>query len=223
MIFFFFGFQPTPTIYYVILSLCVLRLTFFFFLAKPEQTASLTSIPGILGWLLTLLNIVSGSSLGDVLAVVIDSFFYSLKLYARFRFNMFISCWVLGHIPEVNPQIFSFFGNVNQILLLVIPVTSALIVLLLFIQERKQQRKSVLFLQNFLSVFTNPEMQDGEMKELIGSHNEILDEEKMKSVVIDAYTLYKNIPREESEVFVNMYFKKAVQEYNHLFVTPILK
>lgn len=65
----------------------------------------------------------------------------------------------------MNPQIFSFFGNVNQILLLVIPVTSALIVLLLFIQERKQQRKSVLFLQNFLSVFTNPEMQDGEMKE----------------------------------------------------------
>lgn len=65
----------------------------------------------------------------------------------------------------MNPQIFSFFGNVNQILLLVIPVTSALIVLLLFIRERKQQRKSVLFLQNFLSVFTNPEMQDGEMKE----------------------------------------------------------
>ncbi|KAK8794169.1 hypothetical protein WA171_003294, partial [Blastocystis sp. BT1] len=213
-IFFIFGFQTTPTIYYVILSLCVLRLTFFFFLAKPEQTASLTSIPSILGWLLTLLNIVSSSSLGDILAVVIDSFLYSIKLYARFRFNMFLSCWILGHIPEVDPQIFSYFGNLNQVLLLVVPLLSALVVLILFIHERRQQRRNVLFLQNFLSVFTNPEMQDSEIKGLLGSHNEILDEDKMKMIVTDAYAIYKNIPREESEAFVNMYFKRAVQEYN---------
>ena len=74
----------------------------------------------------------------------------------------------------MDPQIFSLFGNINQVLLLVIPLMSALVVLILFLRERKQQRKNVLFLQNFLSVFTNPEMQDGEMKGLFLGvlHNE---------------------------------------------------
>lgn len=86
--------------------------------------------------------------------------------------------------------------NANLLLLLFVVLASALIVLYLFVKERRKQRKNVLFLQNFLSVFTNPEMQESDIKEyvccnafqhrIIGNKNEIKDEERMKQIVIDA-------------------------------------
>ena len=86
--------------------------------------------------------------------------------------------------------------NANLLLLLLVVIASALIVFYLFVKERRKQRKNVLFLQNFLSVFTNPEMQESDIKEwercqfsmrrIIGSKNEIKDEARMKQIVIDA-------------------------------------
>ena len=86
--------------------------------------------------------------------------------------------------------------NANLLLLLFVVIASALLVLYLFVKERRKQRKNVLFLQNFLSVFTNPEMQESDIKEwercqfsicrIIGSKNEIKDEARMKQIVIDA-------------------------------------
>lgn len=55
--------------------------------------------------------------------------------------------------------------NANLLLLVFVVLASALIVLYLFVKERREQRKNVLFLQNFLSVFTNPEMQESDIKE----------------------------------------------------------
>ena len=55
--------------------------------------------------------------------------------------------------------------NANLLLLLFVVIASALVVLYLFVKERRKQRKNVLFLQNFLSVFTNPEMQESDIKE----------------------------------------------------------
>ena len=45
-------------------------------------------VPGILGWLLTLLNVVTGSTIGDWLGTIVDSVFFALKVFTRFRFHM---------------------------------------------------------------------------------------------------------------------------------------
>ena len=45
-------------------------------------------MPGILGYLFTLLNVISNSMMGDILALVADTGIYSLKLYTSVRFNM---------------------------------------------------------------------------------------------------------------------------------------
>lgn len=72
---------------------------------------------------------------------------------------------------------------------------------MLYVRERAKQRKSILFFVNFLSLFTNPEMQECEMKEcgllrrmnsrIIGNDNEIKDEERMKKIVVDAVVLLR--------------------------------
>lgn len=85
---------------------------------------------------------------------------------------------------------------INWILLILIPVASLGVVSVLYVRERAKQRKHVLFLANFLSLFTNPEMQECEIKEslrngivmssIVADNNAIRDEEKMKSIVVDA-------------------------------------
>ena len=42
--FLFCGIQPKPTIYYILLTMCALRLGYIFLIASPEQTASLSNI-----------------------------------------------------------------------------------------------------------------------------------------------------------------------------------
>lgn len=89
---------------------------------------------------------------------------------------------------------------INWILLILIPLASAGVVLLLYVRERAKQRKQVLFLVNFLSLFTNPEMQESEIKEclwseeimnrIIADNNAIRDEEKMKKIVVDAVLVF---------------------------------
>lgn len=216
------GYSGSKAIYGVLLTLCAARLAYLFLFANPEQVASLSSVPGILGWLLTLLNVVTGSAIGDWLGTIVDSAFFALKVFTRFRFHMFLSCWIIGYLPEVNWMSYLRLENANLLLLLFVVIASALVVLYLFVKERRKQRKNVLFLQNFLSVFTNPEMQESDIKEIIGSKNEIKDEARMKQIVIDAYALHKGIPRSDSETFVNMYFDRAVKEYNTIFVAPLL-
>ena len=44
---------------------------------------------------------------------------------------------------------------------------SGAVVAVLYVRERAKQRKSILFFVNFLSLFTNPEMQECEMKECV--------------------------------------------------------
>ena len=85
---------------------------------------------------------------------------------------------------------------INWILLILIPVASLGVVSVLYVRERAKQRKHVRFLVNFLSLFTNPEMQESEIKEslksvrmmssIVADNNAIRDEEKMKSIVVDA-------------------------------------
>ena len=85
---------------------------------------------------------------------------------------------------------------INWILLILIPVASFGVVAVLYVRERAKQRKHVLFLVNFLSLFTNPEMQECEIKEslksvrmtssIVADNNAIRDEEKMKNIVVDA-------------------------------------
>lgn len=85
---------------------------------------------------------------------------------------------------------------INWILLILIPVASLGVVSVLYVRERAKQRKHVLFLVNYLSLFTNPEMQECEIKEslksvrmmssIVADNNAIRDEEKMKSIVVDA-------------------------------------
>ena len=85
---------------------------------------------------------------------------------------------------------------INWILLILIPVASLGVVSVLYVRERAKQRKHVLFLVNFLSLFTNPEMLECEIKEslksvrmmssIVADNNAIRDEEKMKSIVVDA-------------------------------------
>ena len=74
-------------------------------------------------------------------------------------------CWIVSYLPEID--IIAMLQKVNTTLLLVIalPLLSLLTVLCMYVHERKEQRKHVLFLQNFLSLFTNPDMQVVEIKE----------------------------------------------------------
>ena len=74
-------------------------------------------------------------------------------------------CWIVSYLPEID--VIAMLQKVNITLLLVIalPLLSLLIVLCMYFRERKEQRKHVLFLQNFLSLFTNPDMQGVEIKE----------------------------------------------------------
>ena len=74
-------------------------------------------------------------------------------------------CWIVSYLPEID--IIAMLQKVNITLLLVIalPLLSLLTVLCMYVRERKEQRKHVLFLQNFLSLFTNPDMQVVEIKE----------------------------------------------------------
>ena len=48
---------------------------------------------------------------------------------------------------------------INTLLLFVIPILSIVIVLFLYSMEHQEQKRNVLFFVNFLSLFTNPEMQ----------------------------------------------------------------
>lgn len=95
------GMNPYPLSLYLLIGLCVLRLLYIFFVASPYQTALLTNIqnpsvfipftprvPAFLGWLLTMINIVTASTIGDYLSVLIDSGFFLLKQYTQFRFQM---------------------------------------------------------------------------------------------------------------------------------------
>lgn len=65
-----------------------LRLLYVFFLATPAQAAALSSVPSFVGWILTLLNVISQSHLGDWLAVLIDGLFFYLQKYFAFRLQM---------------------------------------------------------------------------------------------------------------------------------------
>ena len=87
------GYSGSKAIYGVLLTLCAARLAYLFLFANPEQVASLSNsftpgVPGILGWLLTLLNVVTGSAIGDWLGTIVDSAFFALKVFTRFRFHM---------------------------------------------------------------------------------------------------------------------------------------
>lgn len=63
---------------------------------------------------------------------------------------------------------------------------------------------------------------------LIGNKNEIMNVERMKEIVIDAvglsrryykqYALWKEIPQYEAKLYVDMYFDKALKEYNKTYV-----
>ena len=52
----------------------------------------------------------------------------------------------------------------NAALCLLVPLGSLLVVSVMFAVQRRRQRRSVLFLVNFLSLFTNQEMREGEVK-----------------------------------------------------------
>lgn len=65
----------------------------------------------------------------------------------------------------------------------------------------------------------------------MGSGNEIKDLVKMKEIVIDAvyfelnykeqYATWKKVSKSEASTYVNMYFDKAVEEYNRTYVRQI--
>ena len=74
-------------------------------------------------------------------------------------------CWVVGHLPEIDIVDTLQKVNITLLLMIALPILSLLIVLCMYARERKEQRKHVLFLQNFLSLFTNPDMQAVEIKE----------------------------------------------------------
>ena len=74
-------------------------------------------------------------------------------------------CWVVGHLPEIDIVDTLQKVNITLLLMIALPILSLLIVLCMYVRERKEQQKHVLFLQNFLSLFTNPDMQAVEIKE----------------------------------------------------------
>ena len=110
-----------------------------------------------------------------------------------------------------------------------IPIVSAGIVMVMYLSEHRKWRQNVLFLVDFLSLFTNQEMQEGCMKELgrsgeikcriVGEDNEIKDEEKLREMVCDAYAVYKKVSAEEAKSFVDLHYKAALKEYRRRFVT----
>ena len=89
------GLQPYPIAYYAIGSLAALRLLYLFFMATPVQAAALSSVPSMIGWILTLLNVITQSQLGDWLAMLIDSFFFGLQKWFAFRMQMVEFRWNL--------------------------------------------------------------------------------------------------------------------------------
>ena len=54
----------------------------------------------------------------------------------------------------------------NAALCLLVPLGSLLVVSMMFVVQRRRQRRGVLFLVNFLSLFTNQEMREDEVKAL---------------------------------------------------------
>lgn len=53
---------------------------------------------------------------------------------------------------------------------------------------------------------------------IVGEDNRIKDEERMRKLLCEAYALYKGVSRAKAEVFVDLHFKWAVQEYTRTFV-----
>ena len=115
------------------------------------------------------------------------------------------------------------------ILFTAIPIVSSGIVMMMYLVEHRKWRKNVLFFVDFLSLFTNQEMQEGCMNELewsgelmrriIGDDNRIQDEEKLREILCDAYAVYRKVSREEAESFVDLHYKAALKEYERRFVT----
>ena len=60
--------------------------------------------------------------------------------------------------------------------------------------------------------------EEGVKCSIVGEDNRIKDEERMRRLLCEAYALYKGISRAKAEVFVDMHFKWAVQEYMRTFV-----
>lgn len=115
------------------------------------------------------------------------------------------------------------------ILFTAIPIVSSGIVMMMYLAEHRKWRKNVLFFVDFLSLFTNQEMQEGCMNELewsgelmhriIGEDNKIKDEEKLREILRDAYAVYRKVSMEEAESFVDLHYKAALKEYERRFVT----
>ena len=101
--------------------------------------------------------------------------------------------------------------------------------MMMYLVEHRKWRKNVLFFVDFLSLFTNQEMQEGCMNKLewsgelmrriIGEDNRIQDEEKLREILCDAYAVYRKVSREEAESFVDLHYKAALKEYERRFVT----
>lgn len=85
------GWSPYPLGLYLILGAAVLRTLSLFFLVTPAQAARLSSVPAVIGWALTLLNVISRTAIGDVLSVLVDWVFFALRSYTRFRFGMVVT------------------------------------------------------------------------------------------------------------------------------------
>ena len=115
----------------------------------------------------------------------------------------------------------------SRILFTAIPIVSSGVMMMYF-AERRKWRKNVLFLVDFLSLFTNQEMQEGCMTELewsgelmhriIGEDNRVQDEEKLREILCDAYAVYRKVSMEEAKSFVDLHYKAALKEYERKFV-----
>ena len=132
-------------------------------------------------------------------------------------------------IPE-----FDYFSWIRSIplptiIFTAIPIISSGVVMMMYLLEHRKWRKNVLFFVDFLSLFTNQEMQEGCMKELersgglmhriIGEDNKIINEEKLREILCDAYVVYRKVSMEEAESFVDLHYKAALKEYERRFVT----
>lgn len=66
---------------------------------------------------------------------------------------------MISHIPDYPYLDMLHSIPVNTLLLGLIPLLSLGIVLVLYLVEKRKQQKSINFFVNFISLFTNPEMQ----------------------------------------------------------------
>lgn len=55
-------------------------------------------------------------------------------------------------------------------------------------------------------------------RRIVREDNEIINEEKLRELMCNAYALYRQVSMEDAETFVDLHYKAALKEYRRRFV-----